>query len=96
MHDEPTPPPVALTMGDACGIGPEIVAKLFRDSRSAGCFVLGDVAVMRRAAPSTGTGCQGNGSTGALNDAGGLASHVGVCSQGSGCSASSTASRRVS
>ena len=46
--------PVALTMGDACGIGPEIVAKLFREPESAGCFVLGDVGVMRRAAASTG------------------------------------------
>ena len=36
-------------MGDACGIGPEIIAKLFRDPASAGCFVLGDVEVMRRA-----------------------------------------------
>jgi 4-hydroxythreonine-4-phosphate dehydrogenase len=42
--------PVALTMGDACGIGPEIVAKLFRGPAGAGCVVLGDVAVMRRAA----------------------------------------------
>ncbi len=47
-------------MGDACGIGPEIIAKLFRadadssDQVAAGCFVLGDVAVMRRAAKSTG------------------------------------------
>jgi 4-hydroxythreonine-4-phosphate dehydrogenase len=37
-------------MGDACGIGPEIVAKLFREPASAGCFVLGDLGVMRRAA----------------------------------------------
>ena len=49
-----TPLPVALTMGDACGIGPEIIAKLFRGSESVGCFVLGDVAVMRRAAAATG------------------------------------------
>lgn len=42
--------PIALTMGDACGIGPEIVARLFRGSAGAGCVVLGDVAVMRRAA----------------------------------------------
>lgn len=41
-------------MGDACGIGPEIIAKLFRAPASAGCVVLGDVAVMRRAAASTG------------------------------------------
>jgi 4-hydroxythreonine-4-phosphate dehydrogenase len=37
-------------MGDACGIGPEIIAKLFRDERAAGCVVLGDPAVLRRAA----------------------------------------------
>ena len=36
-------------MGDPCGIGPEIVAKLFQDARGAGCVVLGDVEVMRRA-----------------------------------------------
>ncbi len=41
-------------MGDACGIGPEIVAQLFRGAESAGCFVLGDVDVMRRAAALTG------------------------------------------
>ena len=46
--------PVALTMGDACGIGPEIIAKLFRDATGAGCFVLGDLGVMRRAAASVG------------------------------------------
>ena len=45
---------MALTMGDACGIGPEILAKLFRMPDSAGCVVLGDVAVMRRAAAQTG------------------------------------------
>ena len=39
-------------MGDPAGIGPEIIAKAFRDTPSAlaGCFVAGDVAVMRRAA----------------------------------------------
>src|SRR5688572_29943831 len=46
--------PLAITQGDACGIGPEIVAKLFRDPASAGCFVVGDLAVMRRAAALTG------------------------------------------
>src|ERR1700710_2838715 len=46
--------PFALTMGDACGIGPEIIAKLFRGPQSAGCVVLGDVDVMRRAASLTG------------------------------------------
>lgn len=44
--------PLALTMGDAAGIGPEIIAKTFRDAprEAAGCFVAGDLAVMRRAA----------------------------------------------
>ena len=43
--------PVAITMGDAAGIGPEIVAKAFRDASQAtrGCFVAGDLAVLRRA-----------------------------------------------
>ena len=36
-------------MGDPCGIGPEIVAKLFREPRAGRCVVLGDVGVMRRA-----------------------------------------------
>ena len=49
-----SPLPIALTMGDACGIGPEIIATLFREPASAGCFVLGDAAVMRRAAATTG------------------------------------------
>ena len=41
-------------MGDACGIGPEIVARLFRTPEAAGAFVVGDVAVMRRAAAAIG------------------------------------------
>ena len=45
-----SPIPLALTMGDACGIGPEIIAALFRSPESAGCVVVGDVGVMRRAA----------------------------------------------
>lgn len=48
--------PVALTQGDACGIGPEIIAKLFRTPQSAGCFVIGDVDVQRRAIACTGGG----------------------------------------
>jgi 4-hydroxythreonine-4-phosphate dehydrogenase len=49
------PPGFAITQGDACGIGPEIIAKLFRAGDvTAGCFVVGDVAVMRRAASVTG------------------------------------------
>ncbi|HET6599391.1 MAG TPA: 4-hydroxythreonine-4-phosphate dehydrogenase PdxA, partial [Burkholderiaceae bacterium] len=46
--------PLALTMGDACGIGPEIIAKLFRADEAEGCVVIGDVGVMRRAAASVG------------------------------------------
>ena len=46
--------PLALTMGDACGIGPEIVAAWFRSDEAAPAFVVGDVGVLRRAAASTG------------------------------------------
>jgi len=43
---------IAITMGDAAGIGPEIIAKAFRDhaQETRGCFVVGDVDVMRRGA----------------------------------------------
>ena len=43
--------PLAITQGDSAGIGPEIVAKAFRDAPDAlrGCFVVGDVATLRRA-----------------------------------------------
>jgi 4-hydroxythreonine-4-phosphate dehydrogenase len=46
--------PLALTMGDACGIGPEIIAKLYRGDAANGCVVIGDPAVLRRAASQTG------------------------------------------
>ena len=44
--------PFLITMGDAAGIGPEIIAKAFADAPSdtAGCVVVGDLAVLRRAA----------------------------------------------
>lgn len=42
--------PLAITMGDAVGIGPEIVAKAFLAGAAEGGFVVGDVGVMRRAA----------------------------------------------
>ncbi|MBL0730259.1 4-hydroxythreonine-4-phosphate dehydrogenase PdxA [Piscinibacter sp. HJYY11] len=35
-------------MGDACGIGPEIIAKAFASGQAQGAFVLGDAGVMRR------------------------------------------------
>lgn len=47
--------PILITMGDAAGIGPEIIAKAFRESpdEMAGCVVVGDVATLRRAAALT-------------------------------------------
>ena len=44
--------PMAVTLGDAAGIGPEIIVKAFRDAPELlqGCVVVGDVAVMQRAA----------------------------------------------
>ena len=43
--------PIAITMGDAAGIGPEIIAKCFVHHAHGltGCFVAGDVQTMRRA-----------------------------------------------
>ena len=49
----PTPlRPLAITAGDPAGIGPETIAMLFRDAPGDlhGCFVVGDRAVLRRAA----------------------------------------------
>ena len=52
MHSKIPPLPVLITMGDAAGIGPEIIAKAYRDHPAdvAGCVVVGDVATLRRAA----------------------------------------------
>nr|WP_315238453.1 4-hydroxythreonine-4-phosphate dehydrogenase PdxA [uncultured Albidiferax sp.] len=43
--------PIAITLGDPAGIGPETIAKAFRDVPDAtqGCFVAGDVGTLRRA-----------------------------------------------
>jgi 4-hydroxythreonine-4-phosphate dehydrogenase len=43
---------MAITMGDPAGIGPEIIAKAFAQSPelTRGCFVVGDVACLRRGA----------------------------------------------
>ena len=43
--------PIAISMGDAAGIGPEIIAKAFQAEPALlqGCFVVGDVALVRRA-----------------------------------------------
>jgi 4-hydroxythreonine-4-phosphate dehydrogenase len=44
--------PLAITLGDPAGIGPEIVARAFRDAPHAlqGCFVAGELHCMRRGA----------------------------------------------
>jgi 4-hydroxythreonine-4-phosphate dehydrogenase len=44
--------PIAITQGDAAGVGPEIIAKAFRQDAALthACFVVGDVATLRRAA----------------------------------------------
>ena len=46
------PLPIAVTLGDPAGIGPEIIVKAFRDAGDVmrGCFVAGDVGLVRRAA----------------------------------------------
>ncbi len=51
-----TPQPIVISMGDPAGIGPEIIAKLFRDqpAEMAGCVVAGDMAAMQRAARCVG------------------------------------------
>lgn len=43
--------PIAITMGDAAGIGPEIIAKSYQANPQLmeGCLVVGDVGIMRRA-----------------------------------------------
>jgi 4-hydroxythreonine-4-phosphate dehydrogenase len=43
--------PIAITLGDPAGIGPEIIAKAFmyEPELTQGCFVLGDLATLRRA-----------------------------------------------
>lgn len=44
--------PLAITMGDPAGIGPEIIVKAFQDlpDLTRDCFVVGDVATLQRAA----------------------------------------------
>ena len=45
---------LALTMGDPCGIGPEIIARAVAARATGAALVVGDVAVMRRAASQCG------------------------------------------
>lgn len=51
MANTSPPKPLAVTMGDAAGIGPEIIAKLYRDQPDVmhNCFVVGDIGTMQRA-----------------------------------------------
>ena len=49
MSNASNPRPVALTMGDACGIGPEIAVAAWARDRGADLRLVGDVAVFRRA-----------------------------------------------
>jgi 4-hydroxythreonine-4-phosphate dehydrogenase len=42
--------PLLVTMGDAAGIGPEIVLRAFQQGQAAGCVVIGEPAVLQRAA----------------------------------------------
>ena len=50
--------PIAITLGDPAGIGPEIIAKAFRDAPDVtrGCFVVGDLATLRRASERVSAG----------------------------------------
>jgi len=50
--------PIAITIGDPAGIGPEIIAKAFSQDAelTAGCFVAGDVGCMRRGAAAAARG----------------------------------------
>ncbi|HSI51765.1 MAG TPA: 4-hydroxythreonine-4-phosphate dehydrogenase PdxA [Ideonella sp.] len=52
-----TDTPLLLTMGDACGIGPEIIARAFVRRTLGRAVVIGDVAVMRRALQAVGHAC---------------------------------------
>lgn len=52
--------PMLITMGDAAGIGPETIARAFREAPAdlAGCVVVGDAATLRRAASLVGAAPQ--------------------------------------
>ncbi|WP_296509222.1 4-hydroxythreonine-4-phosphate dehydrogenase PdxA [Rhodoferax sp.] len=51
-----THPPIAITLGDAAGIGPEIIARCYQRAPvlMRDCFVAGDVGAMRRASQLVG------------------------------------------
>ena len=47
-------PPIGITLGDAAGIGPEIVARLMAEGPDCRCVVYGDAAALRRGAKAAG------------------------------------------
>ena len=46
--------PIAITMGDPCGIGSEICAKVFAEGLPAPALVVGDASLLRRTAKALG------------------------------------------
>jgi 4-hydroxythreonine-4-phosphate dehydrogenase len=56
-HAHPCELPLAVSMGDPCGIGPEIVAKAFVRGTLGPAVVVGDAGVMRRALQVIGHSC---------------------------------------
>ena len=48
--------PIAITMGDPCGIGPEICVKLIAEGLPAPALVFGDAGLLRRTAKALGLG----------------------------------------
>jgi 4-hydroxythreonine-4-phosphate dehydrogenase len=50
--------PIAITLGDPAGIGPEIIAKAYQNAPDVtqGCFVVGDVTAVRHAVQLVGAG----------------------------------------
>ncbi len=50
QHDRVSIGPLLITMGDAAGIGPETIVDAFVQGLANGCVVVGDPAVLRRAA----------------------------------------------
>lgn len=63
--------PMAITMGDPAGIGPEIVVKAFRGAPSLlrGCFVVGDLATLRAAQRMLGDAASASVPIALINDA---------------------------
>jgi 4-hydroxythreonine-4-phosphate dehydrogenase len=49
MNPSTQPPPLLVTQGDPCGIGPEIVVRAARDGGLDDACVVGDASVLRRA-----------------------------------------------